>query len=77
MKEIIIRSSNLVALQKLEELLSLFDFEIERREIPAAKEVALPVSYSEKPNILALAGIWKDQDISLESIRKEAWGDRI
>lgn len=77
MKEIIIRSSNLVALQKLEELLSLFDFEIERREIPAEKEVALPVSYSEKPNILALAGIWKDQDISLESIRKEAWGDRI
>lgn len=77
MKEIIIRSSNLIALQKLEELLSLFDFEIERRETPDEKKILLPVNYSSRPNVTALAGIWKGQDISLESIRKEAWGNRL
>jgi hypothetical protein len=38
----------------------------------------LPISYaSEKPDIKALAGIWKNKNITLEQLRKKAWGERL
>jgi hypothetical protein len=38
----------------------------------------LPVTpATEKPDLTALAGIWKDKDITLETLRKEAWGERL
>ena len=36
----------------------------------------LPISFAEKPDFMALAGIWKDKNITLAQLRKEAWGDR-
>ncbi len=37
----------------------------------------LPVTpATEKADIKALAGIWKNKDITLEKLRQEAWGDR-
>ncbi len=41
-------------------------------------EKLLPVTpATEKPDIKALAGIWKNKNITLESLRQEAWGDRL
>ena len=38
----------------------------------------LPVTpATEKPDLNALAGIWKDKDITLETLRREAWGGRL
>ncbi len=72
MKAIIVRTPNEAALQKLMELLRMFDFEVEpvsHRDSPS-EEVA-------EPDFMALAGLWKGRDITQESLRKEAWGGRI
>ena len=38
----------------------------------------LPITpATEKPDIKALAGIWKNKDIDLETLRKKAWGGRL
>jgi hypothetical protein len=38
----------------------------------------LPITpASEKPDIKALFGIWRDDNKSLEELRKAAWGDRL
>lgn len=38
----------------------------------------LPITYATgKADVTALAGIWKDKDIKLEEIRKNAWGNRL
>jgi len=39
------------------------------------KIAALPISFAKKPDVAALAGIWKDKDISLKDLRKKAWGE--
>ena len=36
----------------------------------------LPIIFAEKPNFMALAGIWKDKNFTLAQLRKEAWDDR-
>ena len=36
----------------------------------------LPITLAKKPNVLALAGIWKDRNISFKELRKLAWGNR-
>lgn len=72
MKAIIVRTPNEAALQKLMELLRMFDFEVEpvtHRDAPS-EEVA-------EFDFMALAGIWKGRDITSESLRKQAWGDRV
>lgn len=37
----------------------------------------LPITFAKHPDVTALAGIWKDREISLEELRKDAWADRI
>jgi hypothetical protein len=38
----------------------------------------LPITYASlKADVTALAGIWKGKDITLEDIRKKAWGNRL
>jgi hypothetical protein len=33
----------------------------------------LPISFAKKPDFMALAGIWKDKNITLVELREEAW----
>jgi len=40
------------------------------------KRASIPIVLSKNPDFMALAGIWKDNDITLEELRKKAWGDR-
>jgi hypothetical protein len=37
----------------------------------------LPITVAEKPDFMALAGIWKDEKLDADQLRKEAWGDRM
>jgi hypothetical protein len=37
----------------------------------------LPITMAEKPDFMALAGIWKDKNLDADQLRKEAWGDRM
>lgn len=44
--------------------------------IPHGRKLLPVTPATEKPDIKALAGIWKNKDITLEKLRQEAWGDR-
>lgn len=44
----------------------------------------LPITFAEKPDVLALAGVWKNKKINpdqietlQEEIRQKAWGNRL
>ncbi len=44
----------------------------------------LPITFAKKPDVLALAGVWKNKKIKLdqietlqEEIRQKAWGNRL
>jgi hypothetical protein len=70
------------ALKALQDLTRLFDITI---EVPGKKSTSkeernpggLPITFAKNPDIKALAGIWENKDITLEELRKEAWGDRF
>ena len=88
MSEMVIRSTNVEALQKLAELIRLFGLEavITKDSSPTddAKSLQhLPIQFAVKPDVLALAGIWKNRKIDLqqvaslqEQLRQSAWGGR-
>jgi hypothetical protein len=38
---------------------------------------SIPITYATKPDFMALAGIWKDKNITSEQLRHDAWGDRL
>jgi hypothetical protein len=81
MPEIIIKYKNSKALDAIKDLAKYFDFVLEK---PKSKKAAnksvstdsLPIVFADKPDVTALAGIWKDKDISLTDLRKKAWGGR-
>ena len=82
MPEVIIKYKSARALKALQDLTKLFDMVIERpltsRPLLSREQVPdLPITFSKKPDVTALAGIWKDRDITLEELRKKAWGNRI
>ena len=82
MPEIIIKYKNAKALDALKDLAKYFDFVLEK---PKSKKIihnsrnaaSLPIVFAKNPDVMALAGIWKGKNISLEVLRKKAWGDRI
>jgi hypothetical protein len=78
MTEITIRSNNNIAIQKIFEIIQLFDLQIvKKREIIADDDDdELPITYAEEPDVLALAGIWEGRNITREDLRQKAWGDR-
>ena len=86
MIEVTIRTENEVALHKLLEFIATIGFEVVEKKHPANGKAAepekpappeAPVQWAEEPDVMALAGIWKDNPITLEEIRKLAWGDRL
>jgi hypothetical protein len=41
------------------------------------EEDNLPITYAEKADVMALAGIWKGREVTIEELRKNAWGNRL
>jgi hypothetical protein len=82
MPEVIVKYKSAKALKALQDLTRMFDIVIEK---PTDKNAAheneriagLPITFSKNPDVTALAGIWEGRDITLEGLRKEAWGDRL
>ena len=76
MPEVIIKYKNAKALKALRDFAKAFDMVIEKptqqKEYPG-----IPIRFSKKPNANALSGIWKYNPITLDELRKKAWGDRL
>ncbi|TAK48123.1 MAG: hypothetical protein EPO28_01335 [Saprospiraceae bacterium] len=87
MIEVTIRTENEVALQKLLDFISTIGFEVvgqkrkENGKAAPTKKAAVPeppIQWAEEPeNVEELFGIWKDNPMTLEELRKLAWGDRL
>ncbi|MGZ3753802.1 MAG: hypothetical protein ACXVAY_05220 [Mucilaginibacter sp.] len=80
MPEVVIKYKSEKALKALYDLAKVFDISIEKPAkitAPDKNENQPPITFAQNPDVTALAGIWEGRDISLEELRKEAWGDRI
>jgi hypothetical protein len=81
MPEITIKYKSEKTFQVLQDLARYFDFVIVKpkaqKTLQKRVNATLPIVFSENPDVTALAGIWKDKDITLEYIRKKAWGNRL
>lgn len=77
MPEVIIKYKSNKTLQALLDIAKYFDFTVEAKATPNKDKGTLPIVFAEKPDITALAGIWKGRDITIEQLRKNAWGDRL
>jgi hypothetical protein len=63
-------------------LAKTFDIVIEKplskKPLEESEHLAdLPITFAKNPDVTALAGIWEGRDITLEKLRREAWGDRL
>jgi hypothetical protein len=76
MPEVIIKYKNATALKALKDFAKIFDMVIEKPE-SQKQNTDLPIRFADKPDVNALSGIWKDDPVSLEELRKEAWGSRL
>jgi len=76
MPEVTIKYKGAKALKALQDLTKMFDMVIES-PVNNNRSADLPITFSKNPDVKALAGIWQGRDITLEELRKEAWGDRI
>ena len=36
-----------------------------------------PIVWAKEPDVMALSGIWKGKEMTLEKLRELAWGDRL
>ena len=81
MPQLIIKYKSKKTLEILNSLAEYLNFVVEPCIEPNVKKNAkksdLPIQFAEKPDVLALAGIWKGRTITLEELRKDAWGDRL
>jgi hypothetical protein len=82
MPEITIKYKSAKALKALQNLTKLFDITIEGPVGKVAskdeeKAATLPITFAKHPDVKALAGIWQGKNITLEELRKDAWGDRV
>jgi len=79
MPEIIVKYKSAKALRAIKKLATAFDIVIEDQIVKNAPNLpddysALAIVFSKNPDVTALAGIWEGRDITLEQLRKEAWG---
>jgi hypothetical protein len=82
MPEVLIKYKSEKVLKALYDLAKVFDISIEKPKRSALPDKdqpldKLPITFAKNPDVTALAGIWEGRDISLEQLRKDAWGDRI
>lgn len=77
MPSVVVKYKNEKALKALQDLAKLFDISIEKTSdtsVPPTIYNNLPITFAENPDITALAGIWEGKSITLNELRKEAWG---
>jgi hypothetical protein len=75
--ELVIKINNLSDFNILRTLLKRLGISFEEKTKKAESKNKLPISYAEKPDFMAMAGIWKNKNINSEQLRKEAWGNRL
>lgn len=76
--EFIIRVNNLTDINILLPLFNRLGISFsEKTKTNEPIQKALPITYADQPDFMALAGIWENQDITIEQLRKDAWGDRL
>jgi hypothetical protein len=81
MPEVIIKYKTEKALKALHDLAKLFDMSIKTSPTNSSTNdmnmyQGLPITFAENPDVTALAGIWEGKDITLEQLRRDAWGNR-
>lgn len=76
MPEVIIKYKSAKALKALQDLSKMFDMVIEK-PVNNSPSIDLPITFAKHPDVTALAGIWEGRKITLDELRKEAWGDRV
>ena len=77
MHEVTVKYKNSKSLKALQDLAKAYDMVIEERDKTKKLNPNLPITFAEEPDMSALWGIWKDDPITPEEIRKAAWGDRL
>ncbi len=84
MQEVTLKFKNSKAMEALLDFAKKLDIAVEKKvPIQKSKNPAnpdhdkLPITFAKQPDVTALAGIWKDRELSLEDLRKEAWADRL
>ncbi len=82
MPQVVVKYKGQKALKALQDVAKAFDMEIEqpavKEELPNSEKYKhLPIQFAANPDFTALAGIWKDRDVTQEELRKKAWGNRL
>ena len=75
MPKVIIKYKNGKALKALQDLAKAFDMVIEKPAGEKHSVTDLPIRFADKPDANALSGIWKDKPVTIEELRKKAWGN--
>lgn len=75
--EIIIKLKDIADINILIPLLNRLGITFSEKTKTGQSQSPIPITFSKKPDFMALSGIWKDKNITLEQLRKDAWGDRL
>ena len=76
MPEVTVTYKNNKSLKALQDLAKAYDMVIETPDA-IAKLKRVPITFAEESDPSELWGIWKDNPMTLEELRKRAWGDRL
>ena len=76
MPEVTIKYKGKKAFKALQDLAKVFDLVIKQQE-ESQQQQRLPIRFSKNPDANSLSGIWKDKPVTIEALRKKAWGDRL
>lgn len=77
MHEVTVKYKNSKSLKALQDLAKAYDMVIEKHDTIEKQKPDLPVTFAEEPDPSVFWGIWKDNPMTLEELRKRAWGDRL
>lgn len=83
MQEVTFKFKNSKTMKALMDFAKKFDVVVEKKvpihktKGPKSNQDQLPITHAKHPDVTALAGIWKDREISLDDLRKDAWADRL
>lgn len=84
MQEVTLKFKNNKTMEALLDFAKRFDVVVEKKmpiqktkRTPKANQNQLPITHAKHPDVTALAGIWKDREISLDDLRKDAWAGSL
>jgi hypothetical protein len=77
MPEVTVKYKNNKSFKALQDLAKAYDMVIETPET-IEKQKRAPITFAEESSDPSqLYGIWKDNPMTLDELRKRAWGDRL